>query len=1714
MQQTSHCSWFIARQTSIAAFAYRLAFLLAGSLVPCAAQAQTYSWNTTSGTWDTTTANWAGDGSTWTNSSSNNAVFAYSTTSGTVTVDGSITSGTIFVGNSSNNGNYTFTNGTSGSISAAAFIANSAVGSKFSTTLQNLALTTSGNLLVGRDASMVIGGSSTLLVDGTIGGQLGPIADASWGVLTIQDSAVVTATGGVNGNAEAWSLNLNGGTLYTPSIQASDREGGGDARLTFNGTRVVATTSTSAFVTVGANYLATNSALVNSGGAIFDTNGFDVGVAINLKNGVSSGSLTKLGAGTLTLSGTTSDYSGGTTINAGTLVMGSGSALGAAGSNLTVNGGTLDLRGQSLTVGLLTGSSGGLITSNTAGSIIITASSASSGVFAGSLTNGSGMLGLTKSGAGTLSLTGSNSYTGGTVVNAGVLSVASSDALPGWNASGEVTVNSGGQVAVGNAFSDADVTTMLSTGSNFRAGSSIGFDTSAGNRTYAANLGDTAQGPLGLVKAGANTLVVSGSNSHTGGTTITAGTLQVGNISAIGPASGSITLNGGTLDLNGYSVTAGLLSGGTAGTISTSSAAGSTLTVGSSGSSIYAGVIANGSGTVGIVKQNAGVLTLSNTASTYSGVTTINGGTLDVARLASGGANSSIGAASNAAANLVINGGVLRYTGATAQSTDRLVTVGLNGATFDSSGSATVVFSNMGSVAFAGSANRTITFAGTYGAGNNQFGALIANSGGTTSVLKTGTGTWLLGVNNGPNNTYTGSTTILAGTLIGGAWNNQQGFGNTSAIYLGDTSGTNNATVQFGTGVATAFTSVPIVVQSGNTGTATIVNFTNNSIQGSVTLGSANSSGKSVVIRNIGDFRWTPNFNNVIQDPTGLVAGTAGTVIFDNADTAGDSANWRINAANTFTGDTRLLSGSLTVSNANAFQNSTLDLGFAGDTGAVVWNQTSTLGGLKGTRNLDTTGRVLSIGNNNQTTSYSGVLSGSGGLTKIGTGMLTLSGSNTFTGATTVSAGTLSVGHAAALGASGGNLIASGGVLDLGGFGINRSGTVSFTGGTVRSGTLTNDTVAFDGQAGTVSAALAGAAGLTKSGAGTLSLTGLNSYAGGTVVNAGVLAVASKDGLPGWNVADKLTVNSGGGVAVGADFADADVATMIATGSNFRAGAAIGFDTTAGDRTYTANFANSPQGALGLTKSGVNTLTMSGSNSYTGPTRINAGTVAFTHADNQTLSGTISGPGSLAKSGTGTLTLSAAPTLTGTVTISAGRLALPAMNSGIPFTSIIDSGTLDTSNGGSWGGNTVTFGQNGGTLQWGAANWFGAGTMNVISTAGAPTSQMIGTTYLNLGGATVNFTANGDINLNAPLANAGSIIKGGTGTLIVSANAHGGGTQPYNVFVDAGTLRASANDALAGTGAITFRGGTLQYNAASPSDWSSRIRNSGSAIAVDTNGRSITWSGTINSTNTGGLRKLGSGTLSLSGSNAYSGGTWIDAGTLIVNGGLAGDVVVASGATLGGSGQLGDILSGAGTISVGNSPGIGTAGSVDPSLGTDWVFEITGTAPTWNAGTSASVNDVLRLTDATPFVSNLTSSNIVDVLFNLGATPIAQGDYLGGFFVDNMSTSELTTALAGGQFRYWVLGEFGTAGDQQTFNVGSGGVPITYSLLSAYDSSLGASYTVTEQTGNFGSADVSGVVTQFMIVPEPSTVIFAGIGIAMAGWCLRKRRRIAHILNK
>jgi len=256
---------------------------------------------------------------------------------------------------------------------------------------------------------------------------------------------------------------------------------------------------------------------------------------------------------------------------------------------------------------------------------------------------------------------------------------------------------------------------------------------------FATLVGGLSNG--GLTKDGAGTLILSGANTYTGTTTVNAGTLRAGSTSAFGPAASANLAFGpgstGTVQLNGNSMTViGLntdaLSPGTTIVESGSGTAGTDiLTVNNNtAANTFAGVLQNGSTRLlGLTKTGAGTLILSG-ANTYTGVTTLSAGVLSVATIGNGGVAGGLGRATNAATNLVFNGGTLQYTGATA-GTDRNFTINAGTtATFD-------ITTN----------NLTVS------------GASTATSGALTKI---GAGT----LNLSGANLYTGLTTVSDGTLL------------------------------------------------------------------------------------------------------------------------------------------------------------------------------------------------------------------------------------------------------------------------------------------------------------------------------------------------------------------------------------------------------------------------------------------------------------------------------------------------------------------------------------------------------------------------------------------------------------------------------------------------------------------------------------------------------------------------------------------------------------------------------------------------------------------------------------------------------------------------------------------------------------------------------------------------------------------------------------
>ena len=318
----------------------------------------------------------------------------------------------------------------------------------------------------------------------------------------------------------------------------------------------------------------------------------------------------------------------------GSLVLGSGAAgvgytLSGSGSNTL----TLSNSGNGVTITLNDGNHVIAAPVILADNLMVTGSGTLAfGIF-GSITETNGSHRLTMNGAGgILILSGSDSYTGGTTVNQGVLTFLNKVSQP---VSGTTTVAAGATLGLGvgptsTYFGAADLDALFAgtmPAVSNDPNSNVGIDTTAGSFTYASNI----SGAKGLVKLGPNSLILTGVNTYSGGTTVNGGTLQASGAGTFGATSGPLTVNAGLFDLCGMSRGVGNLVG-SGGTIGNNGSGTTILSVGNGNGTggSYAGVIADhttGSGTLALIKTGSGTITLS-AASTFTGGTTINGGVL------------------------------------------------------------------------------------------------------------------------------------------------------------------------------------------------------------------------------------------------------------------------------------------------------------------------------------------------------------------------------------------------------------------------------------------------------------------------------------------------------------------------------------------------------------------------------------------------------------------------------------------------------------------------------------------------------------------------------------------------------------------------------------------------------------------------------------------------------------------------------------------------------------------------------------------------------------------------------------------------------------------------------------------------------------------------------------------------------------------------------
>ncbi|WP_206185540.1 autotransporter-associated beta strand repeat-containing protein, partial [Sphingosinicella sp. CPCC 101087] len=623
-------------------------------------------------------------------------------------------------------------------------------------------LYTGGTASTNRGFTLATSGATTV---GTVNVELSTTNLTFGGLVTSPDNAGLTKTGGGTltlsngGNDYVGVTTIRDGTLSVGTL-ANGSLASGIGAASSDSSNLVLQGGGELEYTGGTIEIDRGFTLGTGGGAIdVATSGTELTISGTVVGALAGQTLTKNGAGTLILAGINSGFAAGGVVDAGTLRAGSAESFGT-GSWTVASGAALDLADRSNGVGALNGSGNVTLGSLATTTLTIGGANSTSAGFSGMI-SGAGNVTHTN---GTQVMTGcGNSYTGVTTITG---------ALGGSVLTTNCILDGGENSGIGASGSDASnlviqnsgilnytaVATDQVTDRGFTLAAGFGYIQVADAGTVLEFTGDFT-GPGALIKRGAGTLVLSGANGSTGETRVEAGVLRSGSATSFTNGRRLLMSNaaGALFDLNGFDATFSALDGGGAlgGDIALG---GATLTLLNTENRTYSGTISGSGSLVKTGSENQG---LAGCGSSYTGSTTINSGVLFVRCLTDGLTNSSIGASSNDASNLVLNGGALQYTG-TGDSTDRQFTLG-GSARINASGTGALAFTSTAAVTLAGPGARTLTLGGT-NTGDNVFAAQLtdAEGGGVTSLTKAEAGTWRL---SNADSTYTGVTSVLGGVL-------------------------------------------------------------------------------------------------------------------------------------------------------------------------------------------------------------------------------------------------------------------------------------------------------------------------------------------------------------------------------------------------------------------------------------------------------------------------------------------------------------------------------------------------------------------------------------------------------------------------------------------------------------------------------------------------------------------------------------------------------------------------------------------------------------------------------------------------------------------------------------------------------------------------------------------------------------------------------------
>ena len=836
-------------------------------------------------------------------------------------------------------------------------------------------------------------------------------------------------------------------------------------------------------------------------------------------------------------------YSGGTTISGGRITLGNANGLGVAGA-VTITSGTLDLNGRSITLGALSGSSGGTITTGVAGSVTLTSTAATDSTFAGAMTNGSGTMAVTKQGSGTLTLSGSSSYTGGTTISDGVLALGSANAV---GTSG--TISFGDGTLQFSASNTTDYSSRFSTA----ASQAYEIDTNGQNVTFASPL--TSIGGT-LTKSGTGTLTLSGNNSYTGDTRAAAGTLALGSVNGV--ANSTLDMNASDSGVVAFTVVGtqtynvGSLKGSRNLAIG-----GNTLSVGGNGqSTTYAGSLSGG-GT--LTKSGNGTLTLAGNNS-YTGDTRAVTGTL-----ALGSVN---GVAGSTLDMNVSDSGLVTFTvpgiqtynvGGLKGSRDLAIggntlSVGVNGQSTTYAGS----LSGTGVLAKEGTGTLTLSGSSSYTGGTTISDGVLAlgsaNAVGTSGTISFGDGTLQFSASNttdyssrfstaasqayeidtnGQNVTFASPLTSIGGTLTKSGTGTLTLSGSSS--YTGGTTiGAGAVAIPAGGSISHDSAYLVIGQLSGESGT---LNVTGGSVTNMLCLLGFNVGSVGTATVSSGTWATMDHFD-VGYSGAGTLNVTGGIVTNNNYGTLGlnaGSVGTATVSSGTWANSFDLVigtsgTGTLTMTGGLVSVAGTLSRGTFGtinlNSGGTLQIGTGSTTGVLGVLTLTNNGTL--IFNRSDDSTYSGIISGTGAVTKQGGGTLTLAGNNSYTGDTRTATGTLALGSVNALAGS----MLDMNVSDAGVLSFNVAGIQTYNVGGLKGSrnlAIGGNTLAVggNGESTTYAGSLSGTGALAKSGTGTLTLSNQTSFTNGLVAIAGRLIAGSTSSVNGFSTTGSLAVASG-----------------------------------------------------------------------------------------------------------------------------------------------------------------------------------------------------------------------------------------------------------------------------------------------------------------------------------------------------------------------------------------------------------------------------------------------------------------------------------------------------------------------------------------------------------------------------------------------------------